>query len=142
MSQTGVFRHLFLIITLGLAIGSPAMAGDSPIAVGEVHVESPSGKLAVDEFRSDVAEELRAFDASKLPPGRRFILTAAVSEEEGDQGITAQVTTSLRDAPSGSVRAVIKAGASAKARPSARLRRAVARQALRGAIVRLPDAIQ
>ncbi len=119
-----------------------ANAVDSPIAIGEVTPPPVNSGLDAVTLRDAAEGELSKLDASRLPDARRrvlvsFAMTKAVSEGPIDCTINAM----LRDAKTGTMIAIIEAGAHAEGPASLQLKVQVAHAAIRSAVRRIPNAL-
>jgi len=140
--------HVPLLTTLCLAVtaSSTTLAGEPPVAVGEVSGSTPSGEFSI-PLRSALNEGVA--DLTVTAPRDRFVLSATLLRLDAEQlgrgaRASAEVSLVLRRARQQTLYAVIKGNATAEAADSTlgETRADALRAAVRSALRRLPEALR
>ena len=137
------------LATLAAFASSSAEAGEKRVTIGEV--SSNVVRTGVDYesiVRAASEEELRALDLSRVPRGKRVIVSVALVRldtlaEPPATDTTCEVSATLREAKGGTVFAILEGKARAKSggAPGAVESTAV-HGALRGALARIPEVLR
>jgi hypothetical protein len=141
-----VHVSLFTTLCFGVSAPSTGLAGEPPVAVGEVSASTPSGEFSI-PLRSALNEGIASL--SVATPRDRFVLSAtllhldAVEVGRGARA-SAEVSLVLRRARQQTLYAVIKGHATAEAAESSlgETRDDALRAAVRSALRRLPEALR
>ena len=140
--------HVSLFTTLCFAVttGATGLAGEPPVAVGEVSASTPSGEFSI-PLRSALNEGVAGLTVAA--PRDRFVLSATLLRLDAEQvgrgaRASAEVSIVLRRARQQTLYAVIKGHATAEAAESSlgETRDDALRAAVRSALRRLPEALR
>jgi hypothetical protein len=129
-----------LVATLGLGT-TDAHAADAPIATVEVEPPPPSSGIDVSAIRDAAEGAIRQLDRSSIRDRRRVVVSIALTRAATEGPVVCTVNATLRDARTGTMIAVIEAGARAEGPASVEVRKQVAQGAVRSAVRRIPSAL-
>jgi hypothetical protein len=128
---------------------SSADAGEKRITIGEVSSQVSRSGVDYESFlRSASEEELRALDLSRVPRGKRVIVSVALVRldtlaEPRATDASCEISATLRDAKGGAVFAILEGKARAKSGGAAGAVESTAvHGALRGALARIPEVLR
>jgi hypothetical protein len=137
-------RSLPFAVLLASAVvlgGKNADATDAPIAVGEVSTPPISSGIDAAMLRDAAEGAIRQLDTSTLRDRRRVVVSFALTRAAVEGPIVCTVNAMVRDARTGTMIAIIEAGARAEGPGSAEIRKQVAQGAIRSAVRRIPSAL-
>jgi hypothetical protein len=140
-----MLREMFLrsmavcLSCAALLVGHEASGSEASIAVGEVSTPPPASGTDAAALRAAAEGEIRQMDPT-LPRARRVVVSLALTRAEVNP-VACTINATIRDARSGSMIAIIEAGAEAQGPVSTELRQQVASAAVRRAVRRIPHAL-
>ncbi len=132
--------------SIALAVSTTSVAGEPPVAVGEVHGSTPAGEFSV-PLRSALSDVLSSAELGR--PREHFVLSAtlvSLSAEKVGRGARASASVSLvlRRARQQTLHAVLSGHATAEASEStvSETRTDALKAAVQSAMRRLPEALR
>jgi hypothetical protein len=124
-----------------------AHAAGEPVALGEISSSVTRGDVDLRALlRSASEEELRALDWSQIRTTKRAIVSMSLVRMDtvasrDSKATTCVVSATLRDAKRGAIFAILEGRARATSDPSAAIERSAIQTAVRGALARIPEAL-
>ena len=142
-------RTISSIVLAAAVFAAPASAGENRIVIGEVSSQvARTGVRFEPLLRAASEEELTALDLSKVPRGKRVIVSVSLVRldtlaEPSTTDATCEVSATLREARGGTVFAILEGKARVKGggTPGA-VETSVVHGALHGALARIPEALR
>src|SRR5271154_869429 len=131
------------------AFARPALAGEKRVVIGEV--SSRVTRAGVDYeslLRTASEEELTALDLSRVPRGKRVVVSVALVRldtlaEARATDATCEISATLRDARGGTLFAILQGKARAQsAGAPGEVESTAVHGALHGALARIPEALR
>jgi hypothetical protein len=137
------WRLLLSVVALAAPMLATNVAGatDAPIAVGEVAPPPAGSGIDASVLREAATAEIKQMDVSALSPRRKLVVSLALTRAVAEGMISCTVNATVRDARTGTMIAIIEAGAHAEGPASPELRNQVANAAGRSAVRRIPRAL-
>jgi hypothetical protein len=128
---------------------APSDASDRPIAIGEIATPAAHDDPALAAaMRASVERELAGLDLSRVPRGKRWVLSASLVRLEAETAggvarVSCVVSTVVREARGGAIRAIIEGKAKAENDPTHRAQAELGAldAAVHGAIVAVPSVL-
>lgn len=148
-AATALFRTLPAATALVLGAASSSDAAERPIAIGEIALPAAHGDSSLAAaMRASVERELAGLDLSRAPRGKRWVLSASLVRLEAETDgrvarVSCVVSTVVREAKGGAIRAIIEGKARAENDPSHRTQAELGAldAAVHGAIVAVPSVL-
>jgi hypothetical protein len=131
------------------ALGVSAEAGEKRVTIGEVSSQVVRNGMNYESLlRAATEEELQALDLSRVPRGKRVVVSVALVRldtlaETRATDTTCEVSATLRDAKGGTLFAILEGKARAKSGGApGEVEITAVHGALHGALVRIPEVLE
>jgi hypothetical protein len=141
-------RALSFVLALA-AVAAPVTAGEKRVVIGEVSSQVVRSGFDYESLlRAASEDELRTLDLSRVPSGKRVIVSVALVRldtlaQPSGADTTCVVNATLRDARAGTVFAMLEGKARASgAGAGGTVERSVMQGALHGALGRIPEVLR
>jgi hypothetical protein len=140
---------LTMLAAAALALPAEAGAGEKRVVIGEVSSQVVRSGVDYESLlRAASEEELQSLDLSRVPRGKRVIVSVALVRldtlaEPRATDATCEVSATLRDARGGTVFAVLQGTARAKSNGApVTVESTAVHGALHGALARIPEVLR
>lgn len=130
---------LLALVGAGANVGA-APPAETKIAIGEV-TTAPAAGVDPAIMRNSAEDEIRQIDPAELPTHRKAVVSLALAPMAPVVPVVCTINATLRDAKTGTMIAIIEAGATAEGPGSIELRKRVVDAAVRNAVRRIPSAL-